>query len=117
MGTMKEFDGPLESARDLAHGSRGWEFLVGTAISVYQNAGGGGSRNNWSEFENGRTRFGLPTIEARVMPFHACNCTPAFLLTLARVRHVAVALPALHFSRRAASGCSVSQPAGCPISW
>lgn len=69
MGTMKQFDG-LESARDLAHQGREWEFLVGTAISVYQNSGGGGSRNNWSEFENQRTRFGLPTIEARSLSQH-----------------------------------------------
>ena len=76
MGSMmKEFDG-LESARDLAHQSRDWEFLVGTAISVYQNSGGGGSRNNWSEFENQRTRFGLPTIEvgavSLVPDMHVC---------------------------------------------
>ena len=62
MGTMNGFDG-LESARDMAHGERDWEFLVGTAISVYQNAGGGGSHNNWSDFETKRNRFGQPTIQ------------------------------------------------------
>jgi hypothetical protein len=44
-----------------AHGE--WEFLVGTAISVYQNSGG--DHNNWSEFEKGRSRFGTPAIDVR----------------------------------------------------
>lgn len=81
---MKEFDG-LESARDLAHQSRDWEFLVGTAISVYQNSGGGGSRNNWSEFENQRTRLGLPTIEVGIVWAFiyalACDVRDMLLLT------------------------------------
>lgn len=38
-----------------------WEFLVGTAISVYQNSGG--DNNNWWRYERQRTRFGKPTID------------------------------------------------------
>ncbi|KAK9868650.1 hypothetical protein WJX84_001643 [Apatococcus fuscideae] len=37
-----------------------WHFLVGAALSVYQNAGG--SNTNWSAFENKRTMFGQPFI-------------------------------------------------------
>ena len=38
-----------------------WEFLVGTAISVYQNSGG--DNNNWWRYERQRTCFGKPTID------------------------------------------------------
>lgn len=37
------------------------EFLVGTAISVYQNSGG--IDTNWSEFEARNTTKGRPTIK------------------------------------------------------
>ena len=37
-----------------------WKFLVGAALSVYQNAGG--SNTNWSDFEGKRNIFGQPTI-------------------------------------------------------
>ena len=40
-----------------------WEFLVGTAISVYQNSGG--DNNNWWRYERQRTRLGQPTIDVR----------------------------------------------------
>jgi len=39
-------------------------FLVGTAISVYQNSGG--TDTNWSEFELKRTGNGKPTIKGGV---------------------------------------------------
>ncbi len=39
-------------------------FLVGTAISVYQNSGG--TDTNWSEFELKRTANGKPTIKGGV---------------------------------------------------
>ncbi len=58
--SRRSFDSDEELGRNTV-GGQDWEFLVGTAISVYQNSGGGG--NNWSEFENQTTRFGQPTIE------------------------------------------------------
>ena len=39
-------------------------FLVGTAISVYQNSGG--TDTNWSEFETKRAGTGTPTIKGGV---------------------------------------------------
>lgn len=57
-------------------GNSDWEFLVGTAISVYQNSGGGG--NNWSEFENQCTRFGQPTIEVTTLPLGLGRCLAGF---------------------------------------
>ena len=39
-------------------------FLVGTAISVYQNSGG--TDTNWSEFEQKRNANGKPTIKGGV---------------------------------------------------
>ena len=42
-------------------GDDGWDFLVGTAISVYQNSGG--DNNNWWRYERQRTRLGRPTID------------------------------------------------------
>ena len=42
-------------------GDDGWDFLVGTAISVYQNSGG--ENNNWWRYERQRTRLGRPTID------------------------------------------------------
>lgn len=58
--SKRSFDSDEELGRSrMGHGD--WEFLVGTAISVYQNSGGG--NNNWSAFEEQRTRFGQPTIE------------------------------------------------------
>ena len=42
-------------------GDEGWDFLVGTAISVYQNSGG--INNNWWRYERQRTRLGRPTID------------------------------------------------------
>ncbi|KAK9917329.1 hypothetical protein WJX75_003166 [Coccomyxa subellipsoidea] len=59
--SRRSFDSDEEIGRSTSVGNSDWEFLVGTAISVYQNSGGGG--NNWSEFENQCTRFGQPTIE------------------------------------------------------
>ena len=50
------FDAGLNSADE-----EGWDFLVGTAISVYQNSGG--DNNNWWRYERQRTRFGRPTID------------------------------------------------------
>lgn len=37
-----------------------WQFLVGAALSVYQNSGG--SHTNWSDFEGKKNSFGQPTI-------------------------------------------------------
>ena len=48
-------------------GDDGWDFLVGTAISVYQNSGG--DNNNWWRYERQRTRLGRPTIDVS-----ACLC-------------------------------------------
>jgi hypothetical protein len=41
-----------------------WRFLVGTALSVYQNAGG--SNTNWSNFEQTKNWLGQPVIEVTV---------------------------------------------------
>ena len=41
-------------------GEQDWQFLVGAALSVYQNAGG--SNTNWSNFEGKKNSFGKPTI-------------------------------------------------------
>ena len=43
------------------------EFLVGVAMSVYQNSGG--ADNNWEAFENMKGWFGQPTIK---VPFVFC---------------------------------------------
>ena len=51
-------DGGMDSAMN-----GDWEFLVGTAISVYQNSGG--DNNNWWRYERQRTRLGQPTIDVR----------------------------------------------------
>lgn len=59
--SRRSADSDEELGRNKLRGDKDWEFLVGTAISVYQNSGGGG--NNWSQFEEQRTRFGQPTIE------------------------------------------------------
>lgn len=37
-----------------------WKFLVGVAISVYQNSGG--PNNQWERFEHQKKWFGRPTI-------------------------------------------------------
>lgn len=37
-----------------------WKFLVGVAISVYQNSGG--PNNQWERFEHQKKCFGRPTI-------------------------------------------------------
>ena len=37
-----------------------WKFLVGAALSVYQNSGG--RNTNWSDFEGKKNSFGKPTI-------------------------------------------------------
>ena len=59
--SRRSADSDEELGRSKIRDDKDWEFLVGTAISVYQNSGGGG--NNWSQFEEQRTRFGQPTIE------------------------------------------------------
>jgi len=46
-------------------------FLVGTAISVYQNSGG--KDTNWSEFELKRTGNGQPTIKGGVSCGNGAN--------------------------------------------
>ncbi len=46
-------------------------FLVGTAISVYQNSGG--TDSNWSEFELKRTGNGKPTIKGGVTCGNGAN--------------------------------------------
>ena len=55
----------LKSDSDLDSGLK-WQFLVGTAISVYQNSGG--NNNNWWRYERQRTRFGKPTIDVSSTP-------------------------------------------------
>ncbi|KAK9837706.1 hypothetical protein WJX74_003498 [Apatococcus lobatus] len=37
-----------------------WQFLVGAALSIYQNSGG--RNTNWSDFEGKKNSFGRPTI-------------------------------------------------------
>lgn len=47
-------------------------FLIGTAISVYQNSGGAGT--NWSTFESATYKNGKPRIQAScTRPGHACE--------------------------------------------
>lgn len=43
-------------------------FLVGVAISVYQNSGGPGT--NWEAFEDQKTLFGQPVIKVLI-----CHCS------------------------------------------
>lgn len=43
-----------------------WRFLVGTALSVYQNAGA--YNTNWSNFEQTKNVFGKPVIEVPPWP-------------------------------------------------
>ena len=57
-------DSALDGAAD-----GGWDFLVGTAISVYQNSGG--DNNNWWRYERQRTRLGRPTIDVSTL---FCMC-------------------------------------------
>lgn len=53
-----------------------WKFLMGTALSVYQNAGG--INTNWSTFEQRKNWLGQPVIEVGfhgiAVPF---GCSPA----------------------------------------
>ena len=52
---------PLPSGHDAAGVAAGpGDFLVGVAISVYQNSGGQGS--NWSAFEDQKNFWGRPRI-------------------------------------------------------
>lgn len=58
-------------------------FLVGVAISVYQNSGGPGS--NWEAFEDQKTMFGQPVIKVlRILtylsPQASTICTPEVAL-------------------------------------
>ena len=57
-------DSGLDGAAD-----GGWDFLVGTAISVYQNSGG--DNNNWWRYERQRTHFGRPTIDVSALSSRA----------------------------------------------
>lgn len=68
--------GPARTA-DAKHADP-WKFLMGTALSVYQNAGG--VDTNWSTFEQRKNWLGQPVIEVRRSRAMSCaiGCSSSF---------------------------------------